>query len=246
MGGVKKQGVSPASPIAESDSQLSPVSHAKRRLENRPIKIRRLMTVGFFDGAYHLRMNPGAAVGWGAAPSLHYEMHGRFEGRGPNAGFSEAYYLSQYPDVAAAVRAGPLAPGCDRRIGFGPGRIRFPDGRCAGEAVYRRSQPDAAAGGATAVAGAVPPTASSITPPAAGRRGATRFAATARHGGQRHAGRDRGGGGRTGVNPVRLPGLSPPRFRPPRFRPHRRRPPRSRCRASGCRPAPGRRGWNGP
>ncbi|WP_062234896.1 beta strand repeat-containing protein [Aureimonas sp. N4] len=59
-----------------------------------------------FDSRYYLQNNPdvAAAISRGLIASAedHYNMYGRFEARNPNAYFNTSFYLTEYPDVAAA------------------------------------------------------------------------------------------------------------------------------------------------
>ena len=94
-----------------------------------------------FDEAFYLRTYPdiGHAIAAGDFVSgyAHYIKHGRAEGRLPNAtalpksapaDFDEVWYLEQYADIAAAVRAGNFRSAFDHwtRIGKLEGRLPPP------------------------------------------------------------------------------------------------------------------------
>ena len=102
-----------------------------------------------FDEAFYLAQYPdvAAVVAAGAFASGrdHYDQHGRSEGRLPSASklgsrsgsetnevspdFDEAFYLAQYPDVAAVVAAGAFASGRDHYDQHGRSEGRLPSAR---------------------------------------------------------------------------------------------------------------------
>lgn len=109
------------------------------------------MTTSFFDASHYLQTYADVAADpyYGLHPDEHYEQHGRFEGRSPNAAFDEAGYLALNADVNAAKAAGLVASGYDHWIGFGqyegrsPGLISFV--AFATESAYLSGNPDVAA-----------------------------------------------------------------------------------------------------
>ena len=53
-----------------------------------------------FDAFWYLQNNPDVASA-GIDPWVHYERHGRFEGRSPHALFDRMWYVEQYPDAVS-------------------------------------------------------------------------------------------------------------------------------------------------
>lgn len=100
------------------------------------------MDVRYFDEAYYLGANPDVAQEWPLTALEHYQLYGIHEGRNPNAGFSEAFYLTRYPDVAAAVAAGQFEDGYAHFLAFGRQEGRSPDGHYADDETYLACQPD--------------------------------------------------------------------------------------------------------
>lgn len=86
------------------------------------------MTTMYFDAAFYLSQNADVAASpyYSAHPDEHYEQHGRFEGRDPNAYFDETTYRQLNPDVAQSVDAGGFASGYDHWIQYGQREGRSP------------------------------------------------------------------------------------------------------------------------
>lgn len=109
---------------------------------------REAASVESFDEAWYLASYPDVqeAVARGDFPSgrAHYLGYGRREGRLPSgatapkgadargaedaaaAGFDEAWYLAEYPDVAESVRRGDLRSGLEHFLACGRDEGRFP------------------------------------------------------------------------------------------------------------------------
>ncbi|WP_431857402.1 hypothetical protein [Azospirillum sp.] len=109
------------------------------------------MTTSLFDAPYYLQTYADVAADpyYRLHPDEHYERHGRFEGRSPNAAFDESGYLALNADVAAAKAVGRVASGYDHWIAFGqhegrsPGLVGFTT--FATESAYLSANPDVAA-----------------------------------------------------------------------------------------------------
>jgi hypothetical protein len=105
----------------------------------------------YFDEAYYLQANLDVAQLWTAGALDHYRIYGIHEGRNPNAGFSEAAYLTLYPDVAVAIANGQFADGYAHFLAFGRQEGRSPDGHYAGDDIYLACHADVAAAVASGV-----------------------------------------------------------------------------------------------
>ena len=85
----------------------------------------------FFDADFYLASNPdvasGIANGGMADPLTHFQRHGQFEGRNPNAFFDTAFYLASNPDVAAGVAEGWVESAARHFINYGQFDWRSPN-----------------------------------------------------------------------------------------------------------------------
>lgn len=85
-----------------------------------------------FDEVYYLVENPDVAraieAGTIASAEAHFEAHGKYEGRPPNAQFREGRYLTENPDVRKAVEDGLIDSGWDHFRAHGHAEGRGPQG----------------------------------------------------------------------------------------------------------------------
>lgn len=97
------------------------------------------MTINQFDAQFYLEQNPDVRTAIEAAAFLpvaggtpadqaqaHFDRFGANEGRNPNAHFDEAFYLSENPDVAAAIGNGVIESGFAHFQSFGLRESRLP------------------------------------------------------------------------------------------------------------------------
>ncbi|MFO8040539.1 MAG: hypothetical protein R6U67_13960 [Sodalinema sp.] len=85
----------------------------------------------FFDADFYLASNPDVADeianGEVSDPLTHFQRHGQYEGRNPNALFDTAFYLASNPDVAAGVAEGSVESAVSHFIDHGQFDWRSPN-----------------------------------------------------------------------------------------------------------------------
>ncbi|NMG60843.1 hypothetical protein E1H12_20610 [Geitlerinema sp. P-1104] len=85
----------------------------------------------FFDADFYLASNPDVAdeIANGEVPDplTHFQRHGQYEGRNPNALFDTAFYLASNPDVAAGVAEGSVESAATHFINYGQFDWRSPN-----------------------------------------------------------------------------------------------------------------------
>ncbi|WP_159786712.1 hypothetical protein [Sodalinema gerasimenkoae] len=85
----------------------------------------------FFDADFYLASNPDVADevanGGMSDPLTHFQRHGQYEGRNPNAFFDTAFYLASNPDVAAEVAEGLTESAVHHFLNYGQFDWRSPN-----------------------------------------------------------------------------------------------------------------------